>query len=182
MLKLEENPPILYPEQIDIEAVDRPWWVAHTRSRNEKALAWFLHKYDIGYFLPLRKKQTHRKGRKIKVLMPLFSGYLFFYGNEEERYHALTSNRIAQVLTVTDQVGLAKELKQIHQALQSGLPIDAHPGLKKGMRCRVTQGPLMGAEGVIEERKNVTRIYLKVEILGQTAAVEINPDLLEALD
>ncbi len=182
MLKLEENPPILYPETLDIEAATRPWWVAHTKSRNEKSLAWFLHKCDIGFFLPLREKQTHRKGRKLKTLMPLFSGYLFFCGDEEDRYRALTSNRIAQVLTVKDQAGLARELQQIYQALQSGLPMDVHPGLKKGMRCRVTQGPLTGVEGVIEERKNVTRILLKVEILGQAAAVEINPDFLESLE
>lgn len=182
MLKIEENPPILYPETDSLESISGRWWVAHTKSRNEKSLAWFLQKWQVPYFLPLRENVTSSRGKKYKTLLPLFSGYVFFNGDEEIRYRALTSNRIAQVIQVIDQQALITELSQIHRAVSSGLPMDPHPYLKNGVLCRVKAGPLMGMEGIVIEKKGKMRILLKVEILGQAAAVEIDADLLEALD
>jgi len=182
MLKLSENPPILYPEVTCVSEIDGQWWVAHTKSRNEKALAWMLNRWEIPYFLPLREKVTKRKQRVFRALLPLFSGYVFFCGSEDQRYRALTTNRIANVIEVSNQTKLIKELADIHRALDSGLPIDPHPYLKAGDRCRVMAGPLMGYEGIIVRKKNQTRILLQIDMLGQAAAVEIDTELLEALD
>lgn len=181
MLKKIDNPPILYPDGVEIADMADLWWVAHTKARNEKALAHLLCRWEIPYFLPLVEKVSHRKGRRFESLLPLFSGYVFFCGDIDARYRALTSNRIAQVLEVPDQAGLVKELIPIYQALSRGLPVDAHPYLKSGVRCRVKGGPLVGYEGIVVRKKNVTRILLQVEMLGQAAAVEIDADLLEPI-
>ncbi|MBN1765522.1 MAG: hypothetical protein JW860_09720 [Sedimentisphaerales bacterium] len=182
MLKFSENPPILYPEDLSIEEIPGQWRVAHTKSRNEKALASVMCKWQIPYFLPLVEKTTKRKHRIYKSLLPLFSGYLFFCGTQEQRYRALTSNRIAQVIDVIDQDKFIKEITAIHKAIYGGMPIDTHPYLKAGKRCRVIGGALMGCEGMIEQKKNMTRIVLQVDMLGQSAAVEIDADLLEPID
>lgn len=181
MLKLSENPPILFPEDANLKEIEGQWWVAHTKSRNEKALAWNLAKREIAYFLPLLQKTSRRKGRTYKTLHPLFSGYLFFCGDIEKRQLALMTNRIAQVIEVADQETLIQELVSIHQALSSGLPVDPHPHIKSGDRCRVIDGPLKGAEGFFDRKKNQTRILLQVDILGQCAAVEIDSELLEPI-
>jgi len=182
MLKLSENPPIVFPVNSSVEDICGLWWVAHTKARNEKALAWCLAGWDIPYFLPLREKTTIRSGRRFKSLLPLFSGYLFFAGSSEQRLQALTTNRIAQVIEVVDQAGLVRQLSQIHRALDSGLSLDPHPRLKSGDGCRVTAGPLMGMEGIVVRKKSITRLLLEVEILGQAAAVEIDSELLEPIE
>ena len=181
MLKMADNPPVMYPENSEIESVIGRWWVAHTRSRHEKALAWNLHNSQIPYFLPLVERAVKRKGRIFKSLRPLFGGYIFFCGDEKDRYRALTTNRIAQVIEVVNQNGLIKELAQIHKALLGGAPLDPHPYLKSGDRCRVVAGPLIGLEGNIIVKKNRTRLLLQIEILGQAAALDIDADLLEPL-
>lgn len=181
MLKLEDNPPILYPANTSLAEIDGLWWVAHTKARNEKALAWFLAKQNIAYFLPLRDKLTVRKGRRFKALLPLFSGYVFFNGDRDIRYSALTSNRIAQVIEVVDQAKLVHELTQIHTALSKGARLDPHPHLKEGDRCRVIAGPLAGTEGFLLRKKSITKLVLQIDILGQAAAVEIDADLLEPI-
>ena len=106
---------------------------------------------------------------------------MFFSGDADVRYKSLTTNRIANVIEVVNQQQLIKELSGIHLALKSGLPIDNHPYLKKGVRCRVIGGALMGQEGIIEKRKNVSRIILQINMLGQAAAVDIDADLLEPI-
>jgi len=181
MLKLDENPPMIYPNDAALEEEEGPWWVAHTKARNEKALAWFLRKQEIAYFLPLRDKLTVRKGRRFKSLLPLFSGYVFFSGNEDTRYTALTSNRIAQVIEVVDQAKLVHELTQIYKALSKGAPLDPHPHLQQGDLCRVIAGPFVGTEGFLLQKKNLTKLVLQVDILGQAAAMEIDADLLEPI-
>ncbi len=181
MLRPDENPPILYPEQSQLAEINGCWWVAHTKARNEKALAWELMQWEIAYFLPMREKVQVRKGRRYRPVMPLFGGYVFFCGDDEARYKALTTNRIANVIEVKDQALLVYELEQINQVLQSKIKLDLHPFLKKGDRCRVTAGPLAGMEGIMVRKRNNARLVLNVAILGQAAATEIDADLLEPL-
>ncbi|MCK5269229.1 MAG: hypothetical protein KAJ46_00535 [Sedimentisphaerales bacterium] len=182
MLKLSENPPIIYPNDVKIEEIEGQWRVAHTKSRNEKALAMALGKWEIPYFLPLTEKVTRRKQRVFKSLLPLFSGYVFFCGGQDQRHQAMTTNRIANIIEVTDQTKLITELSNIQAAMASGLPIDPHPHLKTGNRCRVIAGPLMGFEGIVIRKKNQTKILLEIDILGQAAAVEIDSELLERVE
>lgn len=182
MLKLSDNPPILFPAEATLETIDGCWWVAHTKARNEKALAQMLLRWSIPYFLPLREKVTVKKGRKFRSMLPLFSGYVFFNGDQDARYTALTSNRIANVIEVVDQEALIKDLSQIHLALANDVALDPHPYIKEGMRCRVVSGALAGVEGVVIRKKNVTKLVLQVDILGQSASVEIDADLLEPVE
>jgi len=51
-----------------------------------------------------------------------------------------------------------------------------------GRRCRITSGPFEGMEGTVIHRDGVTRLVLQVSILGQGAAIEIEPDLLEEVN
>lgn len=166
--------------------VDRAdlWWVAHTRSRHEKTLAAELGKLGISCYLPLctrvtRSRATRRVSRSI---VPLFPGYLFFVGREEQRYRALTTNHVAQTLQVTDPERLLHQLRQVDVALHSGEPIGRAARLGAGDAVRVIAGPLEGLEGVVARWRSRVRIVLNVEILGQGAAVEVDADTLERVE
>ncbi|MBU0618594.1 MAG: UpxY family transcription antiterminator, partial [Planctomycetes bacterium] len=95
------------------------WWVAHTRPRNEKALALDLRARGIFHYLPLRLRSTRSKtsGRVSRSLVPVFPGYVFFNGDDPQRQHALMTNRIANMLTVVNQAELVGELRQIQRLL-----------------------------------------------------------------
>ena len=71
MLKASENPPIIWPEDIPLDDFAGRWWVAHTKSRNEKALAHDLISREVCYFLPMSVKVRHSRGRKVKSLLPI---------------------------------------------------------------------------------------------------------------
>ena len=89
MLKASENPPMTWPQHQSIDDFEGTWWVAHTKSRNEKALAWQLVKKQVQYFLPMTWKVRRKKGRTLRSLMPIFPGYLFFCGGQEDRLEVL---------------------------------------------------------------------------------------------
>ena len=56
MLKVNENPPLIWPQAESIRQFPGQWWVAHTKSRNEKALAHDLMAKNVSYFLPMTWK------------------------------------------------------------------------------------------------------------------------------
>jgi transcriptional antiterminator RfaH len=182
LLKESENPPIIWPEAQSIRDFTGLWWVAHTKSRNEKALAHDLVAKNIRYFLPMTWKVQRRSHRTLRSLLPLFSGYLFFCGQETERVELLRTNRVANVIIVKDQEKLLKELIQFEQALRAGAPLTPYKYIKAGQRCRVVAGPLLGLEGIVIQIKNVSRLLLQIDMLGQAASVEIDIDLIEPID
>ena len=182
MLKESENPPIAWPEDKSIRDFTGLWWVAHTRSRNEKALANDLVHRGISYFLPMCWKVRRQRGRTLRSLLPLFGGYLFFCGGESHRLEVLRTNRVANLIEVKDQQKLLEELEQIEQALQAGAPLIPHKYIRAGQVCRVTAGPLADLLGIIVKAKNATRLVLQIDMLGQAASVEIDADMIEPVE
>jgi transcriptional antiterminator RfaH len=182
LLKLSENPPVVWPQEESIRDFTGLWWVAHTKSRNEKALAHDLIRKSINYFLPMSWKVRRTKGRKIKTLLPLFGGYLFFCGNEDQRLEVLRTNRVANLIEVRNQTKLVSELVQIEQAIQAGAPLVPHKYIKAGQRCRVTAGPLADLVGITVKSKNTARLVLQIDMLGQATSVEVDTDIIELVD
>ena len=162
--------------------VARHWMVLHTKARQEKAVARHLEAAGVKYDLPLVERVTVTRGRKHRSEVPLFSSYVFAYGEKQDAYNAISTRRVVQYLEVDDQEKLEQELASIHTALQSGLPIDEYPGLAVGQRARVVKGPLLGVEGFVIEEARRSCLVLHVETLGRGASVEIDRDLLEPLD
>lgn len=182
MLKVSENPPLVWPEDRSIADFKGDWWVAHTKSRNEKALAVQLVKKDIPYFLPMHWKVSKSRGRTIRSLLPLFPGYLFFCGDDDARLEVLKTNRTANILLVDNQRRLIEELVPIETLLTLGKTVLPHDYVKVGQKCKVTAGPLMGTEGIVVETPKETRLVLQVDMLGQAASVEIATDMIEKID
>jgi transcriptional antiterminator RfaH len=158
------------------------WWVAHTKSRNEKALAQDLIGKNISYFLPMSWRAHRRKGRTFRSLLPLFSGYLFFCGQENQRIEVLRTNRVANLIEVKNQRKLVAELLQVEQALRAGAPLLPHKYIKAGQLCRVIAGPLADLQGIIVKTKGSARLVLQIDMLGQATSAEVDTDMIEILN
>ncbi len=182
MLKLSDNPPILPDGVNSLLDVRGTWYIAHTKARFEKAFAWDLLAAGVDYFLPMIPRVRFSGGRKRTVLMPLFTSYVFFSGDAQARFRALSTHRICQVLPVTDQAAFVTELHAIELALQGKIAMDPYPFAAIGNRVRIAAGPLMGLEGIVVERNKLARVVLQVSVLGQGASVQIDADVLEAID
>ncbi len=182
MLKLSENPPSLPPGITGVGAIDGDWWVGHTKSRFEKSFAWDLLAQGTNYFLPMVQKILVYKGHKRKTLAPVFPSYVFFAGVGDQRYRAMTTNRLCQVIPVRDRERFVAELVAVEKALAGGAPLCLYPFAVVGKRCRVARGALEGIEGVVVQIKGVSQLVLQVSMLGQAVSVEIDSDLLEAID
>jgi transcriptional antiterminator RfaH len=164
------------------DAASREWMVLHTRSRQEKAVARHLEASRVLHFLPLRQQITRSAGRRFRSWVPLFPGYVFLFGEREDAFAAIETKRVCQVLQVIDQARFEREISQIAAATKAGAELAHHSPLAVGQRCRVAAGPFMGIEGVVIENQRLTRLVLQVDMLGQGAALEIEPHCLERLN
>jgi len=169
-----------------IMAADLPgqWFVAQTRSRNEKVLADQLTRLDVFNYLPLTRRVTRSSStRRIsRSVVPVFSGYLFFKGTEDQRYLALRTNRIANVLDVPNQEQLISELLRVQHLLTNTSDFTVADRLSVGDWGRIIAGPLVGLEGVVTSVSHRLRLNMNLTILGQSVAVEVDSDNVERID
>lgn len=181
MLKPDENPPLTWPDK-GIQNYNGTWWVVHCKSRNEKALAWDMINKEINYFLPMSWKTNKCRGRTIKTLLPLFSGYIFFCGDESQRLEVFKTNRVANIIEVQDQEQLFTELEAIEKALDAGFALQPWQQSFTGCSHRIISGPLVDTEGQIIHIDGKTYLVLTVGALGLSTSLEILPDMLEKLE
>jgi transcriptional antiterminator RfaH len=157
----------------------RQWWVLQTKSRQEKSLARDLLQHRIPFYLPLLKTNKVYRKWKVSTYLPLFSGYVFLFGSDEERYRSLTTNRLSRILAVEDGGDLLRDLRQIQRLIATGAPLTLESRLAAGTRVRVRCGPLEGLEGTVLERRGQTRLLVSVNFLQQGASVDIDDFMLE---
>ncbi len=183
MLKPSDNPPQLSPPAKAVSDLTGRWWIAHTRSRSEKAFASDLIKAGrVGYYLPLTRRTTFSGGRKRLVFKPLFTSYVFICGGDDCRQQALATGRLCAVLPVPDEAVLVDELATIQRALAGSPELDLYPFAAVGRRCRVTAGPLMGMQGIVVRRTDRATLVLEVSLLRQGASLEVDLSLVEPVD
>ena len=159
----------------------RRWYAIYTKSRQEKSLARELLKYAIPFYLPLVKKTSVSRGRRRTALVPLFGGYVFLYGSEEERVRSRTTGRISRVLEVKDADQLVFDLRQLRQLITADAPLTVESRLAAGQWVRVRQGELAGLEGTVVKRRGKTRLLVSINFLPAGRSVEIDDFLLEPL-
>jgi len=158
------------------------WFVLHTRARHEKGLADDLTARKIAHFLPLVTKVRYWGKRKAIVKEPLFPGYIFLHGSNDDTYLADRTRHVAQIIPVPDQDRLAWELRNLSHALDHNAALDPFPYLKKGVRVTITSGPMRGLQGTVESRQNIEKIILTVEMLGQAVSMELHGALVEPVE
>ncbi|MEP6801189.1 MAG: transcription termination/antitermination NusG family protein [Acidobacteriota bacterium] len=169
----------LFPANLfDLDEREFPWWVAHTRSRQDKALGRHLLGLSVPHFLPQREKRYRRGGRTFVSYLPLFPGYVFFRGTEPQRHDALRSNLIVRTLPVQEQHVLTQELLQLRRLQQSGASLVPYPDLSSGDPVRVVEGPFKGYTGVVVREAGRLRLIVSVSMLKSAVAVEFERQVL----
>src|SRR5438034_9987582 len=100
---LKREAEMSHPDLFELSEAELPWWDAHTRSQQEKALARFLRPLEIPFFVPQREKKARTSGRIRVSYIPLFPGYGFFRGPAAAPPSDLGSGVLAPVRVVADQ-------------------------------------------------------------------------------
>jgi transcriptional antiterminator RfaH len=160
---------------------DQLWFVAHTKPRCEKKLAQYCQREAISATLPCYRA-AHKYRRKTVVFdKPLFPGYVFLQILDEQRGKVYQSDCLANLLKVFDQEVFRQQLTEILSALDTGLEIRLAPAIGEGMRVKIKSGPMQGIEGWVEERYGMNTVLLRLDFIGQAAALKMEAADLELI-
>jgi transcription antitermination factor NusG len=161
---------------------DRRWWAVYTRSRREKDLMRRLKAMQLAFYGPtVAKSQRSPSGRVRTSFVPLFTNYVFVYGDAAARYHTLETSCVSSCIEVIDGQTLSRELRSLRRLIATSQPLTVEERLEPNAVVRVKSGPLRGIEGVVVCRRGRHRLVVSVTFLQQGASVEIDDFMVEPL-
>ena len=183
-MPLLKRGPEIFPQALfDLTEAQAPWFVAHTRSRQEKALTRHLLPLEVPFYLPVNERVVRRRGRTFTSYLPLFPGYVFLRGSSVERVAALRSNLIVRVLEVSEQDVLGRELRDLRRLQLAGASLEPAHDFAPGDAVRIADGPFRGYRGTVLQERGRLRLIVSVSMLRQSVAVELDrASLLPASD
>jgi transcription antitermination factor NusG len=155
------------------------WFVAHTKPRREKKLLQACERDGVLATLPCYQSVHKYRGKTVTFAKPLFPGYVFLQLLPDQKQKVSQNGHIANLLVVHDQELFASQLGEILEALNTDLEVYLAPQIGAGSRVKVKSGPLRGMEGWVEERYGMTTVLLRLDFIGQAAAVKLQADELE---
>jgi transcription elongation factor/antiterminator RfaH len=152
------------------------WYAVYTKHQHEKAAAKTLANKGLETFLPLRRQMHRWKDRNQLVALPLFPCYLFVRTNPERKLDILSTPGVFWLVGNGGHPSRipSQEVEAIRTATNHSTGVETHPFLQTGDRVRVGSGPLAGIEGILVRVRNQYRLVLSVQLLRQSAAVEVD--------
>ncbi len=177
----------VFPDDLlDAEGSEDPaprWWALYTLPRREKELMRRLRSFGLHHYGPLVKQRTRSaRGRIRTSYIPLFPGYVFLRGAEDDRYQAMTTNCVCRCLAVDDAHRLVGDLRQIRRLIRSDTPLTPEARIQPGMKVRIRSGSLAGMEGVVVKRRGGDRLLVVVRFLQQGASILLEDFEVERID
>ncbi len=163
------------------------WFALLTRSNFEQTVYKNVCQKKIVAFLPITRKQSRRKDRKLMIEIPLFPGYIFVKTSFDsaDQLKVLKTTGAVRLLGSTQgpvpvpdrQIASLKLLTSANLDLITGTSI----ALKKGDPVMILEGPMAGLKGEFYRHKGQGRVVVKVDLLGQYAGVEVDYDNVEKI-
>lgn len=159
------------------------WYALHTRSRHEKVVDDLLTRKKIETFLPLRHIKRRWSDRIKEISEPLFKGYLFVHAPLVRRVEILQTKGAVRFVGFgrVPSVVPEKELDALRRFIAEDIDVDPFPYLKEGERVVVRTGPFRGVEGFLVYKKNAHRLVISLDLITQSASIEIDSALVEPI-
>ncbi len=157
------------------------WFVAQTRPRREKKLKHYCETESIQVTLPCYRSVHKYRGKTAVFFKPLFPGYVFLQLLPEQRQRVSQNEHVARLLVVHDQALFVRQLGEILKVLETDLEVFLAPAIGIGARVRIKTGPLRNMEAWVEQRYGQTTVLLRLDFIGQAAAVKVQADELELI-
>lgn len=163
---------------------DGGWYALYTRYHHEKAVAKALTAKGLTVFLPLYSAPRQWKDRAKVIRLPLFSCYVFIQGGLDRSLEILSTAGIYGFVCCGGSPAMIpqQEIEGVRRVVERSSKIEPHPFIKCGDWVRVKAGPLEGIEGNLVRKKNFSRLVLTVDLLGKSAAVELDVSLVERIN
>lgn len=163
------------------------WHAVFTASRAEKKVRDRLTEEGIECFLPVQTVIRQWTYRKSRVVVPVIAGMIFVRVSRQERVKVLQTKGVVLFLRLRGGKGPAvipdKQMKEFRFLLDfSEEAIEmVNEDIEEGDLIQVVKGPLKGLEGELVMFRGITKIAVRIDMLG-CALVDIPASFVEKLN
>ena len=159
------------------------WFALTVKPRHEKAVAEGLRGKGLEEFLPLYRARRMWSDRVKFVDLPLFPGYIFC---RFECGDWLPVRATPGVRSIVGSGGRPSsvddaEVAALQAVIGSGLRAEPWPYIHVGQLVRIACGCLSGVEGILIREKDPWRVVISVKLLQRAVAVEIDREMIRAV-
>jgi transcriptional antiterminator RfaH len=146
-----------------------PWYVLHTKPRNEKKVAKLLEKIEVKVYCPVQDQIRQWSDRKKKVAEPVFRSYLFVWLQDykADSLEVLTTPGVINFLWWNKKPGIVRdeEILAIQHFLENYKNAEIETVFEVGEKVIISEGPLKDMEGTVLKLKG-NKAYLNIRSLG----------------
>jgi transcriptional antiterminator RfaH len=156
-----------------------PWYVAHTKPRQEFTAVMNLQRQGYGTYVPMLRRWKKRQGEWQRIEEVFFPRYVFFSPGHPRQGLAtirstigvasLVSFGLAPATVGRDVLLALREMEQAAQQPEEG-KAPAHP-FAAGDAVRIDAGPLAGLVGIVAA-SGIERVAVMLSLLGRETRVE----------
>lgn len=166
---------------------EQEWYALYVQVNHEKEVARKLEQKAICSFLPLLESWSKRQDRRKKVLLPLFTGYVFV--------HVLLDNHAnLEIVKTPGALNILRnsegplsippyQIENLQTMIRYSHALLTHPYLQEGQWVRVVRGPLCGCIGILnrlDARRG--RLVVSIDIIKKSVSVELDMEDVEPSD
>ncbi|MEZ5017534.1 MAG: UpxY family transcription antiterminator [Flavipsychrobacter sp.] len=154
------------------------WYVLYTKPRNEKKMATLLEEAGVEAYCPVREEVKQWSDRKKKVIVPVFTSYIFVRLADYDAQSAeiLEMHGAVRFLWWNKKPGVVRdsEIEAIKSFLNEYRDADITIDLIEGQDVTVMEGPLRETEGkVIRVEGGKAVLHLKSIGLNLVAKIPV---------
>ena len=170
-------------EQIPNATGAANWYAIFTRHQHEKLVERALSNKNHEVFLPLYRSVRRWQDRRKLLWLPLFPGYVFVRDGMERQLQILSTPGVIAIVRFGGCLAIVAQtqIDTVRKIIDSRLAVETHPYLAYGDRVRVRSGPLAGLHGIFARNKGSARLVVSMDLLGQSAAVEVDVSNVERI-
>ncbi len=165
------------------------WYAVYTKSRFEDKVYTGLIQRSVKTFLPKMKVWSRRKDRRKKIMIPMFSGYLFVDFPEytsERKLNVLSTPGVVRMLDRPDNYEPLRipdsQIDAIKRLVASEVEIQPYIYPKEGDRAKITDGPFEGIEGIVVKADYRRHLFVvSIDILRRSVAIKLEGFQIEKI-
>lgn len=178
MMSVSETLGAVSAGAVDLE-IDLPWYVAHTKVRQEQLACDNLVRQGYRVYFPKIKVLKRLRGRQQAQFEALFPRYVFL--QPESRSHSIAPVRstfgVSSLVRFGQEPAImrASVLRGIHsfEMQRNNASIDEISPFNPGSRVQVVDGPLAGLDGLVSDVSH-ERVIVLMQLLGQETRVNVS--------
>ena len=165
---------------MEVEKESEIWYAMRATYRRELDAMRLLEKEKLGCFIPMQYKISVKKGKKVRVLMPVIHNLVFVHACPSEVKRV--KSQINYLQYITDMQRFIAVAGTYNDHLLYFQPDELN--LSKGTRVRIIGGDFEGQEGLFLKVKGARDRRVVIEIQGviAVAMATIHPDLIEVIE